>query len=53
MTTLHEKLVKLGDRIARDGGYVALRLAEVAVLRALLVKILRGIDRLRPRRLPT
>jgi Transposase DDE domain group 1 len=45
-TTLCEKLVKIGARIARHGRYVVCQLAEVAVL---LAEILCRIDRLRPR----
>jgi len=35
LTTLREKLVKIGARIVRDGRYVVFQLAEVAVPRAL------------------
>jgi hypothetical protein len=48
LTTLREKLVKIGARIVRHGRYVVFQLAEVAVARALFEKILRRIDRLRP-----
>jgi Transposase DDE domain group 1 len=48
LTTLREKLVKIGARIVRHGRYVVFQLAEVAVPRALLAEILRRIDRLRP-----
>jgi hypothetical protein len=47
VTTLREKLVKIGARIVRHGRYVAFQLAEVAVPRALFAAILRRIDRLR------
>jgi hypothetical protein len=47
LTTLREKLVKIGARIVRHGRYVAFQLAEVAVPRALFATILRRIDRLR------
>jgi Transposase DDE domain group 1 len=47
LTTLREKLVKIGARIVRHGRYVVLQLAEVAVPRALFAGILRRIDRLR------
>jgi Transposase DDE domain group 1 len=43
LTTLREKLVKIGARIVRHG-----QLAEVAAPRALFAEILRRIDRLRP-----
>jgi Transposase DDE domain group 1 len=49
LTTLREKLVKIGARIVRHGRYVVFQLAEVAVPRALFAEIPRRIDRLRPR----
>ena len=49
LTTLREKLVKIGARIVRHGRYVVFQLAEVAVPRVLVAEILRRIDRLRPR----
>jgi Transposase DDE domain group 1 len=47
LTTLREKLVKIGARIVRHGRYVIFQLAEVAVPRALFAAILLRIDRLR------
>ena len=47
LTTLREKLVKIGARIVRHGRYLVFQLAEVAVPRALFAAILRRIDRLR------
>jgi Transposase DDE domain group 1 len=47
LTTLREKLVKIGARIVRHGRYVVFQLAEVAVPRALFTEILRRIERLR------
>jgi IS4 transposase len=47
LTTLRERLVKVGARSVRHGRYVAFQLAEVAVPRALFAAILRRIDRLR------
>jgi Transposase DDE domain group 1 len=47
LTTLREKLVKIGARIVRHGRYVVFQLAEVAVPRMLFAEILRRIDRLR------
>ncbi len=41
LTTLREKLVKIGARIARHGRYALFQLAEVAVPRALFAEILR------------
>ena len=49
LTTLREKLVKIGARIVRHGRYIVFQLAEVAVSRPLFAEILRRIDRLRPR----
>ena len=47
LTTLREKLVKIGARIVRHGRYMVFQLAEVAVPRALFTAILRRIERLR------
>ena len=47
LTTLREKLVKIGARVVRHGRYVVLQLAEVAVPRALFAAILHRIDRVR------
>jgi Transposase DDE domain group 1 len=47
LTTLREKLVKIGARIVRHGRYVVFQLAEVAVPRTLFAGILRQIERLR------
>ena len=47
LSTLREKLVKIGARIVRHGRYVVFQLAEVAVPRALFAAILRRIERLR------
>src|SRR5918996_2839210 len=47
VTTLREKLVKIGARVVRHGRYVVFQLAEVAVPRALFAAILRRIERLR------
>ena len=52
LTTLREKLVKIGARIVRHGRYVVFQLAEVAVPRVLFEKILRLIADLRPRSPP-
>ena len=52
LTTLREKLVKIGARIVRHGRYVVFQLAEVAVPRALFADILRRIDGLRLRSPP-
>ncbi len=52
LTTLREKLVKFGTKVAHHGRYVTFRLAEVAVPRDLFRKILSLIDDLRPRPAP-
>jgi hypothetical protein len=48
LTTLREKLVKIGARIVRHGRYFVFQLAEVAVPRGLFDEILQRVDRLRP-----
>ena len=48
LTTLREKLVKVGARIVRHGHYVIFQRAEVAVPRAVFAAILRLIADLRP-----
>ncbi len=52
LTTLREKLIKIGAKVVRHGRYVTFQLAEVAIARALIAEILRLIDRLRPAPLP-
>jgi hypothetical protein len=52
LTTLREKLIKIGAKVVRHGRYVTFQLAEVAISRALFAEILRLIDRLRPAPLP-
>ena len=49
LTTLREKLIKIGAKVVRHGRYVTFQLAEVAVPRNLFREILRLIDGLRPR----
>ncbi len=49
LTTLREKLVKIGAKVVRHGRYVRFQLAEVAVPRNLFREFLRQIDGLRPR----
>ena len=44
LTTLREKLVKIGAKVVRHGRYVTFQLAEVAVPRSLFQKILGLID---------
>ena len=52
LTTLREKLVKIGAKVVRHGRYVTFQLAEVVVPRELFRKILGLIDDLRPRPAP-
>ena len=52
MTTLREKLIKIGAKIVRHGRYVTFQMAEVAIPKNLFADILRGIDRLRPKPAP-
>ncbi len=52
LTTLREKLVKIGAKVVRHGRYVTFQLAEVAVPRNLIREILRRIDELRRRPAP-
>jgi len=52
LTTLREKLVKIGAKVVRHGRYVTFQLAEVAVPRELFRKILSLIDDLRRRPVP-
>ncbi len=52
MTTLREKMVKIGAKVVRHGRYVTFQFAEVAVPRDSFRKILRLIDDPRPRPAP-
>ena len=52
LTTLRERLIKIGARIVRHGRYLVFQLAEVAVPRALFAAILHRIEQLRPRSPP-
>ena len=52
LTTLREKLIKIGAKIVRHGRYVIFQMAEVAIPRDLFADILRRIDRLRPTPVP-
>jgi hypothetical protein len=48
LTSLKEKLNKIGAKVVSHGRYVAFQMAEVAMPRMLFVKILRLIAELRP-----
>ncbi len=52
LTTLREKLVKIGAKVVKHSRYVTFQLAEVAIPRTLFAEILRLIDGLRPASLP-
>src|SRR3954447_16874116 len=52
LTSLKEKLIKIGAKVVTHGRYVAFQMAEVAVPRMLFVEILRLIAELRPRSPP-
>ncbi len=52
LTTLREKLIKIGAKVVRHGRYITFQLAEVAIPRELFAEILRLIGRLRPAPLP-
>jgi Transposase DDE domain group 1 len=48
LTTLREKLIKIGAKVARHAKYVLFQMAEVAVPRKLFARILKRIARLCP-----
>ena len=52
LTSLKEKLIKIGAKVVTHGRYVAFQMAEVAVPRMLFAEILRLIAELRPRSPP-
>ena len=47
LTSLREKLVKIGAKVVRHGRYVTFQMAEVAVRRQMFAEILSLIARLR------
>ena len=49
MTSLKEKLIKIGAKVVNHGRYVAFQMAEVAVPRTLFAEILGLIAELRPK----
>ncbi len=53
LTTLREKLVKIGAKVVRHGRYVTFQLAEVAIPLPLFAQILQLIAGLRPKAAPT
>jgi hypothetical protein len=52
LTSLKEKLIKIGAKVVAHSRYVAFQMAEVAVPRALFAEILPLIADLRPRSPP-
>ncbi len=52
LTTLREKLIKIGARVVKHNRCGTFQWAEVAIPRTLLAKILRLIDGLPPASLP-
>jgi hypothetical protein len=52
LTSLREKLVKIGAKVVRHGRYVIFQMAEVAVPKELFHEILRLIAELRPQSPP-
>ncbi len=49
LTTLRERLIKIGAKVVRHGRYVTFRLAGIAIPRRFFAEILRPIDGLRPK----
>jgi hypothetical protein len=47
LTSLREKLIKIGAKVVAHGRYVTFQLAEVAVSRRMFAEILSSIARLR------
>ncbi len=52
LTTLREKVIKIGAKVVRHGRYVTFQVAVVAIPRPLFAEILHLIDGLRPAPLP-
>ena len=48
LTSLKEKLIKIGAKVVSHGRYIAFQMAEVAIPRDLFADILRLIAELRP-----
>ena len=48
LTSLREKLIKIGAKLVSHGRYVAFQMAEVAIPRSLFAEILELIGELRP-----
>jgi hypothetical protein len=52
LTSLREKLIKIGAKVVRHARYAIFQMSEVAVPQELFEKILQLIDGLRPRPAP-
>jgi hypothetical protein len=52
LTSLREKLIKIGAKVVSHGRYIAFQMAEVAIPRRMFQEILRLIAELRPQPLP-
>ena len=48
LTTLREKLIKIGAKVVSHGRYIAFQMAEVAIPRQMFQEILQLIAELRP-----
>src|ERR1039457_5334153 len=48
LTSLKEKLIKIGAKVVRHGRYVVFQMAEVAIARKMFQEVLRLIAELRP-----
>jgi hypothetical protein len=48
LTSLKEKLIKIGAKVVHNGRYVIFQMAEVAIARQMFQEILRLIAELRP-----
>ena len=48
LTTLNDKLIKIGAKVVSHGRYVIFQMAEVAIARQMFQDILRRIAELRP-----
>ena len=53
LTTLRDKLIKIGAKVVRHARYVTFQLAEIAVPRRLFAEILRLLDGLCSKAAPT
>jgi len=52
LTSLKEKLIKIGAKVVSHGRYIAFQMAEVAIPRRMFQEILRLIAELRPQSPP-